>query len=120
MRYRAMSADFDYTFGQGQANFLINTPVAVAQAVLTRMRLITGEWFLDLREGLPLYTDIIGKNTLDLYDQAIKLRVLDTQGVTEIVSYASQLDREARQLRVQLTIDTVYGIAATFSTVLPL
>ncbi len=47
MRYRAWDANGDYTFGQGSKNFLVNSPQCVAQAVVSRLRLQLGEWFID-------------------------------------------------------------------------
>ncbi|OZO80851.1 hypothetical protein CG700_28170, partial [Escherichia coli] len=53
MRYRREDADGDYTFGQGDDTFLIDSPECVAQAVKTRFELWRGQWFLDLTEGTP-------------------------------------------------------------------
>jgi hypothetical protein len=115
MRYRQLDADGDMTFGGGSSDYLINTPEAVAQAVKTRLRLLTGEWFLDITEGTPYATDILGKNTETTYDPAIRERILDTEGVTQIDSYSSVLN--GRRLSVEATIDTIYG-QATLSEVL--
>lgn len=103
-----LSPTGDYIFGQGMGEFLINTPQAVAQAVQTRLQLSQGEWFLDTAEGTPYATQVLGAGTLDLYDQAIKERILETPGVTGFVSYASLLD-DSRRLTVVCTIDTLYG-----------
>lgn len=111
MRYRILSPDSDYVFGAGLGGFLVNSPEAVAQAVKTRLQLAQGEWFLDLTEGTPYSTQILGMGTTDLYDQAIKERILGTPGVTAIISYASLLD-EQRALSVACTLDTAYGQVA--------
>lgn len=108
MRYRKLSPTGDYTFGQGNANFYIDNVEAVAQSVLTRLRLAQGEWFLDVTEGTPYATQILGVNTAATRDLAIKNRILKTDGVTELVAYASQLDAD-RNFKVQATINTVYG-----------
>jgi len=108
MRYRALTSAGDYSFGQGNANFLINSPAAVAQAVKTRLLLMAGEWFLDNTDGTPYSTEILGTGTALLFDQAIRERILDTQGVTGIVLYASQVLN--RKLSVQATISTIYGV----------
>lgn len=119
MRYRQLSPSYDYVFGQGQGNFYVDNTEAVAQAVLTRLRLLTGEWFLNLAEGLPLYTDVIGRNTYNLYDPAIKRRILGTQGVTKITYYSSSLNADTRQLSVQARVSTIYG-QTTIETVIAL
>lgn len=111
MRYRKQSATGDYTFGQGQANFYVNNPEAVAQAIETRLLLMQGEWFLDILEGTPYATQILGRNRQTTYDAAIRKAILDTQGVISIESYASQLSAD-RELNVQARVNTIYGEAA--------
>jgi len=117
MRYRALDVNGDYTLGQGSANFLVNSHEAVGQLILTRLKLFTGEWFLDTTEGTPYYQNILGKGTQGSYDLAIQARVLDTQGVAAIVSYTSILNTTTRSLSVELTVDTIYGLT-TISGVL--
>ncbi len=108
MRYRTLSATGDYVFGQGTIEFLVDSPEAVAQAVQTRLLLMTGEWFLDSTEGTPYNTEILGEHTQGLYDQAIKERILDTPGVVAIIEYVSVVDQN-RNLIVAATISTQYG-----------
>lgn len=115
MRYRALDKNGDATFGASQTNFLVNSPAAVAQAVLTRLKLLKGEYFLDATAGTPWSTEVIGVRTRPTYDQAIRTRILGTQGVTGIGNYSSSL--AGRALTVTATIDTIYG-AAVLSTVL--
>lgn len=107
MRYRRLDASGDMTFGQSQANFLTNTPEGVGQAVMTRLLLARGEWFLDDTEGTPYRTEILGVNKRPTYDRAIRRRILGSQGVKSILSYSSSLD--GRALSVSAEIDTIYG-----------
>lgn len=107
MRYRKLSDTGDYTFGQGSRNFWINVPEAVAQAIKTRLLLLTGEWFLDTSEGTPYSTQILGKNTGPTRDLAMKSRILKTPGVREMLLYASSV--EDRDFTVQTKVQTVYG-----------
>lgn len=109
MRYRALSPTGDYTFGQGEANFLINSPAAVAQSVLTRLRLWEGEWFLDQTVGTPYTQQILGYNTENIRDLAIQQEVLNTPGVTSITNYSSSVDPNTRALTVTMSINTQYG-----------
>ena len=53
MRYRKLDAAGDFVFGHGAADYHRDSPEAVAQAVLTRLKLHRGEWFLDRSEGTP-------------------------------------------------------------------
>jgi len=117
MRYRKLTADYDYSFGQGQVNFYRNDPVGVAQAVLTRLRLWLSEWFLDNEEGMPWVQGVLGKNDKSTADNTIREHVLETQGVLSITDYGSQFDPDNRTLSVQIEIETLYG-ATTITEVL--
>lgn len=116
MRYRKLDADDDYVFGEQQADFYKDVPDAVGQAVLTRLRLLRGEWFLDKTDGTPWSTEVLGKYTNNTYDAAIRQRILGTQGVQEIVSYSSSLDTEQRALTVRVSINTIYGTTTVEAT----
>ena len=111
MRYSRLDSVADYTFGHGQADFHHDAPEAVAQAVATRLRLLAGEWFIDLQEGTPYVPGVFGKHTRETYDPVIRERILDTEGVTGIAAYASSFDGETRRLAINVTIETVYGEA---------
>ncbi len=109
MRYRKLDTDGDYVFGGQSADFLADSPEAVAQAVLTRLKLLRGEWFLDTSAGMPWTTEVLGKYTGGAYDAAIRQCILGTQGAAEITDYASTLDSGQRKLTVTATLDTLYG-----------
>lgn len=107
MRYRALNAVGDATFGASQANFLVNSPETVAQAVLTRLKLLKGEWFLDTTAGMAWKTGVIGVRTRRGYDRAIRDCITGTQGVRSIIGYSSSL--AGRALTVTVKIDTIHG-----------
>ena len=107
MRYRKLDEAGDMTWGQGQANFYINIPSAVAQAVDTRLRLLEGEWFLDKNEGTPYTQQIVGKHPEAAQNAGIRDRILNTQGVLTMNSFATT--RLARKLTADSNLDTVYG-----------
>lgn len=117
MRLRKWNEDGDIQIGHGQADYWIDAPEGVAQAVAQRLRLITGEWFLDTQEGTPYVGGVLGKYTMQSYDPVIRGRILDTEGVTGIESYSSSWDPDTRKLSVSATINTIYG-AATLQEVL--
>lgn len=109
MRYRKLDANGDYSFGNQQADFYRNTPEAVGQAVLTRLRLNKGEWFIDTADGMPWMSDVLGERTVATRDAAIKKRILGTNGVTQIDTYNSSFNAETRRFSVSATISTAYG-----------
>jgi hypothetical protein len=109
VRYRALDSSGDYSFGRGQDNFLVDQPETVAQAIRTRLLLMTGEWFLDVTEGTPYTTDVVGEHTQFTYDAAIQSRVTETPGVLQITTYTSSVVNRA--LSIDMTVDTIYGPA---------
>lgn len=109
MRYRKLDANGDYSFGNQQADFYRNTPEAVGQAVLTRLRLNKGEWFIDTADGMPWMSEVLGERTVATRDAAIKKRILGTTGVTQIDTYSSSFNAETRRFSVSATISTAYG-----------
>lgn len=119
MRYRKLDANGDYSFGQGQANFYINRPEAVAQSVLTRMMLWTGQWFADLTQGTPWATQVLGERTQSTRDLVVQSRILTTTGVTDIADYASTINPDTRTFSAAAIIDTIYGRASVATAKLP-
>jgi hypothetical protein len=111
MKYRRLDSKGDLVIGHGGADYLQDSPECVAQAVATRLRLLRGEWFLDLTEGTPYAPAVLGKHTRESYDFVIRRRVLETEGVTSLEDYESIFDGETRRLTVNLTINTAYGPA---------
>lgn len=107
LRVRTLSPTGDFVIGEGLNEYLRDSPEAVAQIIGTRLRLWSGEWFLNLEEGTPYRTKILGEGTLGLYDQAIRERILATPGVIGFDNYASALANRA--LRVVAKVDTQFG-----------
>jgi hypothetical protein len=101
MRYRALDANGDYQIG---VPFLVDAP-AVAQAILTRLKLWQGEWFLDVTEGTPYLQSILAKSQNP--DAYLKQRILSTPNVQSILSYRSNIT--ARAFSVSATVQTIYG-----------
>ncbi|HDP7078197.1 TPA: hypothetical protein ACG36V_001508 [Escherichia coli] len=109
MRYRREDADGDYTFGSGDDTWLINSPDAVAQAVKTRFELWYGQWFLDTTAGTPWIQSVLGKQKPDVYNLAIRQRILETQGVNSIIDFNTNVNTSTRRVTFTATIDTIYG-----------
>lgn len=109
MRYRTLDANGDYTFGQGSANFLVNSAQSVAQAVLTGLKLWQGEWFVNTAAGMPWATQVLGYGTKAFYDAALQAQVKSTTGVTGLTGYSSTLNSITRLLVATISGTSLYG-----------
>ncbi|WOE32189.1 MULTISPECIES: hypothetical protein [unclassified Acinetobacter] len=109
MRYRKLDDDGDYRFGHNQNDFHVNSAEGVAQAVMTRLKLWTGEWFADTSDGTGWGTDVLGKYTNEMYEMLLRQRILETSGVERIDSFESSFNGSTRKLSIEATITTVYG-----------
>lgn len=108
--YSAAAAG-DFSFGQGAKDFWINTPDAVAQAVMTRLAMTKGAWFLNLNAGVDYNTQVLGYYTKNTRDLVIQATILGTPGVKEIISYSSDRDPNTRAWTALVRISTIYGAA---------
>ena len=109
MRVRKMSADGDYRFGHGDADFYQDEAEAVAQDCMTRLALWRGTWFIDTLEGTPWVQQILGKH--EAVDVVLRSRILETEGVLGLAEFESVLDPDTRRITVRATINTEYGEA---------
>jgi len=109
MRYRKLDENGDMLFGDEQADFFRDQPEAVAQAVWTRLRLWAGEWFLDTAEGTPYQQAALGTNKQETIEPALRERILETQGVTEIEEFELTIDPDNRVASLSAVINTQYG-----------
>jgi hypothetical protein len=89
---------------------------AVAQRVRVRFRWFLGEWFLDTRQGVPYFRDILIKNPDPILISFIFRQVLmTTPGVKRVESIKAALDRGSRALRVDFaaTLDDDSPLTST-------
>lgn len=112
MRYRKLTADGDYSFGSSQLDFYRDVPEAVGQAVMTRLLLWLGEWYLNIEEGTPYMLGILGKHSKETADITIQDRTQSTEGLVNIEDYESILNGDTRGLAVNMQINTIYGPTA--------
>ncbi|WP_172513496.1 hypothetical protein [Enterobacter roggenkampii] len=115
MRYRREDDDGDYTFARGDDTWLINSPEAVAQAIKTRFLLWYGQWFLDTTAGTPWIQSVLGKQKPEIYNMAIRQRILDTPGVDSISEFNTTVDSSTRRVIFTATVNTIYGTTTVTS-----
>lgn len=81
----------------------------VAQVLRQKLRVFQGEWFLDTREGIPYFQEILKKNPNPVtVDSLFKKEILNSPGIIELQSFT--LDIVGRTLSLKFTALTIYGI----------
>lgn len=114
---RQLDQNGDMQFGRGKRDFISDTPEVVGQRAKTRMSLWTSDWYLNLAEGTPYRTAVLGMRTNATRDPALRSRILGTAGCTGITAYASQITRSTRGYNVQANIQTAFGVGAIVASV---
>lgn len=110
MRYRKLSPTGDYMFGNGQADFLTNSPATVAQEVETYLKLFLGEWYLNVNAGTPWLEGVLGYNSQEEADQTLQNTILGLQGVQNLTNWKSSYDPTTRRYTsISAILDTIYG-----------
>ena len=115
MRYRRLDKNHDYTFGQGRSDYLVDLD-AVGQAIETRLRLFTQEWWEDQADGIPMFESFLGASCSinKMRDKLVQERILGTNLngtplVTGIADFFSAFDSITNAYAVQVIVDTIYG-----------
>ena len=103
MRYRRLENEGDYTFGAGGADMLIDLE-ACAQSIRTRLWLLSGEWWEDLTDGLPLFQKILAQRDINIASEAIRNRILSTPHVRDIIYFSADWDNEQRYLLISCAV----------------
>lgn len=109
MKYRKLDSSGDMVFGHSNNDYYKDQKEAIAQSLLTRLQLWRGEWYLDTQEGTPYMQEILGKNTQSTALRALQERILNTEGVTGIVSISVDTDSDTRKSSFIVTVNTIYG-----------
>jgi hypothetical protein len=105
------AATGDFTFGRGLYNYWYNVPEGVAQHIVSRLMLWTGQWFEDSLEGTPWQINVLGERTVSTRDLVVQSRVRETPHVTVMNAYTSRHDPETRTWAAAITVTTEYGPA---------
>lgn len=83
----------------------------VSQNLKIRLQFYLGEWFLDITEGVPFYSDILVKNpNISSIDSILKARILSTLEVTNLLEYKSEFNNVTREYTVNAKVKTIYGV----------
>ena len=113
MRVRKLSPMGDYMFGNGQVDFLVNSPETVGQIVETYLRLFLGEWYLNVNDGTPWLEGVLGYNSQAEADLTLQQVILGLPGVQNIRNWSSTVDPTTRAYSsLSAVLDTIYGQSA--------
>lgn len=115
MRVRRIDANGDWTFGAGRASYADRSE-SVAQRVVTRLRSLQGDWFLDLTHGLPWFELMERPADLARVEREVKAQILRTDGVSKLTAFAMSIDPVTRKLSVSATIIDIYGVESDATT----
>lgn len=89
----------------------IEGPDPIMQDCLARLRTFKGEWFMDTRQGLPYFQEILVKRPvlarIELY---FIDAILATPGVYRLTRFASTPHFATRTLSISFGIQTAKGI----------
>lgn len=100
---------YDFTLDGVGDQALVSGSEEVALHLKQRLQFFLSEWLFDTGAGTPwfqrIFTRPLDKN---LADSIIKRRILQTDGVTSLVSYESQFVRENRNFRVDFRYTDQY------------
>lgn len=83
----------------------------VRQNILIKLRLWSGEWFLDTEFGTPYLEDILGKRiSLGGAIAAIRAAILEVDAVDAIPEFNYSFNRKSRTLNYNFTASTSFGL----------
>lgn len=83
----------------------------VRQTILARFRFFLGEWFLDTREGVPYYRDILVKSPDRSVVRSVFQQVLaGTPGVLDVLRFELLFDEAARTIRFSFEVQSTDGV----------
>lgn len=109
--YRRLDANGDPMHGRGQANFVSDLD-AVAQAIATRLKLFTNEWWEDRNAGTPIFDSLLGTTNAkrpEIVAFLLKQRILSTPYVRRVFNVQSAFDVNTRAFQFSCQVETDFG-----------
>ena len=99
---------------------LVEQEQAIGQHLAQRLKTFSGEWFLDLRVGVPYFSQVLVKNPDPVVlDSVFKSEIIQTPGIVELRSFDLALDAAVRQLKLGFKAVSDAGTIISFNEVIP-
>ena len=91
----------DLKLTSGQVRLTQTFKQAVAQHLRIRMQFFYGEWFLDVKEGIPFFERVLIKNpSLPKISNIFRRVIVETPGIVAVDNLQLTLDNATRVLTV--------------------
>lgn len=112
MIFRNLNANHDWTFGSGLGNY-ITANAAIGLNIETRLLSWLGDCFFDTTAGIDWANRLGSKNQRALLELDLRRIILQSYGVTGIVSFDTNLT--GRNFTANYTVNTIFsqGYSAT-------
>ncbi len=97
----------DIVINQGDIALCPNDTACISQTIITRLKIIAGEWFLDSSLGVPYFTHIFGQDrsfSASYIKELIVTEILAIAGVKEINNFSATKEPHRKLL---LTFEVV-------------
>lgn len=104
---RAIDSMGDWVFGKGRQSFVRDLE-GLKVDLITRLKSWKGDCFFDTAAGVD-YNNFLDIGTQEFLERDIKRVILQTPDVIKIISFASELNRNDRNLTIETEIVTIYG-----------
>lgn len=109
MKVAGINSSGDFLFGRGRNSYKTKSN-AIAQNVVTRLRLFTDDWYLDVDSGIE-WVELLGtRGNTDRIRRAIEKSVLQTDGVKSISRIEIEQNAEDRSISVILEYNDVFDV----------
>lgn len=108
MIFRNLDANGDWEYGQGLSNY-IAANAAIGLNIRTRILSWLGDCFFDTAAGIDWLNRLGSKNQQALLELDLRRIILQSYGVTGIVSFSTVL--EDRIFRANYSVNTIFSAA---------
>lgn len=106
MIFRALDDNHDWMWGKGKSDFL-TVNAAIGANIKTRLLSWVGDCFFDQNAGIDWWNRLGSKNQRALLELDLKRVILQSEGVTGIVSFDTNLT--GRRFTASYVVSTVYS-----------
>ena len=113
LNYTGQTGDLDLT---GHRLNITTGEEAIEQNLRIRLRFFLEEWFLDTRQGIPYFQEVLIANPNILLLQSIfRTTILETTGISTVGSLTVELDKSTRELSLSFTATMDTGATLTYN-----